>query len=95
MSATRPESQSKGSTPVSVNVCSVGSTLIAAGSISASAEVVSSRLPEQPYLHQSTSQPRPVTVRVLGRPAVTVTGSETGASTANFNVKIFNSENKK
>ena len=32
---------------VSVNVCSVGSTLIAAGSSSASAEVVSSRLPEQ------------------------------------------------
>lgn len=32
---------------------------------------------------------------MLGRPAVTVTGSETGASTVNFNVKIFHSENKK
>ena len=86
MSATRPES---GSPPVSVNVCSVGSTLIAAGSSSASADVVSSRLPAAD-LRQSTSQSRPVTVRVLRRPAVTVSGSETGASIVNFNVKVFN-----
>lgn len=95
MSVTRSESQPNRLPPVSVNVCSVGSTLIAAGSSSASAETVSSRLPEQPGLRQSTSQgipsqSRPVTVRVLGRPAVTVTESE-----VNFNVKIFNSENKK
>ena len=86
MSATRPESQSNRSPPVSVNVCSVGSTLIAAGSSSASAKVVSSQLPEQSDLCQSTSQSRPVTVRMLGRPAVTVTGSKTGASTVNFNI---------
>ena len=76
-------------------MCAVGSTLIAAGSSSsASAGIVSSQLPAALQVTSETSsQPRPVTVQVLGRSAPTV--SNTRMPKVNFNVKIFNSDNKK
>lgn len=71
------------SLPVSVNVRAVGSTLIAAAS-GVSSDVSQSNL-------QFNKTRPPVTVRVLGRPPPE---TET-ISAVNFNVKIFNPDNKK
>lgn len=112
MSSIRPNSHfsrdsSNQSPPVAVNVRAVGSTVVAAGAVSASSSAIrvlstevppaesSSRTISNPQNPRNTaSHSRPVTVRVLGGPAA-YTGPSLAEEKVNFNVKIFNPENKK